>query len=380
LESRRLTPIPNIFILVTTGEMQGGDAQIFYGLGPEGYSVISETGEISDRSRLILVDFCKSVSWRPEKLDFPDQTCIAVVPDEEFIWLCQLKEGERDKFDRGLSFSVTASRYRRSDRAFTEELRRLTNLQDAENETEDFNPQVDLDGAVVLNHPELLSFTGVSIATEGQGARSEFSDRHRDEAEMCDRDKNETTDEMKKQRAEVGSHPGRLLKNVFLLSVGVVIGGSLTWWWGAIPKDVRISELEDSLRVTFLSDGPIDGTGIRDAYQDFKDSESDLHQRVDAWESVARELHLDARNPQQFVEAFRAAAEENSRLLEEIERAREGLSKEDLRALDLMRGSKELSDALEANEIAVKDLQDLLDNLTSKSPLKTLKEKLAPER
>ena len=82
---------------------------VIFGTGPSGYGIQSESGNLSGDERSRLLDFCRTVSWSPEKLDHPDFRAVCLLPTGDRAWLCIIEEGIPDKFDRGLSIAVKAT-------------------------------------------------------------------------------------------------------------------------------------------------------------------------------------------------------------------------------------------------------------------------------
>ena len=71
-----------------------------YGMGPNGYDIQSVSGNIKKDERSQLVDFCKTVEWRPKKLDYPHFKAVCLLPTGDRAWLCIIEEGKLDKTDR----------------------------------------------------------------------------------------------------------------------------------------------------------------------------------------------------------------------------------------------------------------------------------------
>lgn len=84
-----------------------------FGMGPNGYDILAVPGNISSDERSQLVDFCKTVKWRPKKIDYPDFKAVCLFPTGDRAWLCIIEEGKLDRLDRG-TFTVNATLVARS--------------------------------------------------------------------------------------------------------------------------------------------------------------------------------------------------------------------------------------------------------------------------
>lgn len=72
----------------------------------------TETGEEALPSELsVLLTFCKSISWRPSKLDHSDLKCMTVIQAENRYWVTLIEEGDADQYGRPLTLRVTSSIY-----------------------------------------------------------------------------------------------------------------------------------------------------------------------------------------------------------------------------------------------------------------------------
>lgn len=88
--------------------MSNSYGKIVYGVGDNGYAILSRSEELADVDLSDLISFCKSISWRPDKSRFPDHQLVAVVPSGDFTWVCRLSEDKPDVYGRELTMRIEA--------------------------------------------------------------------------------------------------------------------------------------------------------------------------------------------------------------------------------------------------------------------------------
>jgi hypothetical protein len=88
--------------------MSNSYGKIVYGVGDNGYAILSRSEELADVDLSDFISFCKSISWRPDKSRFPDHQLVAVVPSGDFTWVCRLSEDKPDVYGRELTMRIEA--------------------------------------------------------------------------------------------------------------------------------------------------------------------------------------------------------------------------------------------------------------------------------
>jgi hypothetical protein len=138
--------------------MNSDRARIVFGVGPDGYGIISESGNTDSKYKTPLIEFCKSFSWRPEKLDHPEHKSMAIVPCGESTWICIIEEGNRDIYNRKLSVLVNATLIRGSSARLQKAIWKISTTEGAELNSVDLE-QLDLE-PTILTDLAMVNYSG----------------------------------------------------------------------------------------------------------------------------------------------------------------------------------------------------------------------------
>lgn len=79
---------------------------IVYGPGLDGFTILGVSPRLPDGARKVFINFAKSVTWRPAKLEAPHAVALALIPSPDGVVVCRMSECSVDAYGRGLAMRV----------------------------------------------------------------------------------------------------------------------------------------------------------------------------------------------------------------------------------------------------------------------------------
>lgn len=212
-----------------------------YGPRPEGggYGIISESDAIESADRESMINFCKAIRWRPEKLDSPGIVCMAIVPAPDVFWLCHIDETTDDK-NRKLALLVQAEGFLRFDDKAISKLQ--SKLLD-EIAPDEFSPNLQqIEEPLIVTHADLLSYLPASSGKRNVQPSTQPNQSFIKPA----RESVQTPTTLVSKRK---NHRGYPMKSVIVFFLGV-IASTVTLWFGIIqPADQESARYKKAVDV-----------------------------------------------------------------------------------------------------------------------------------
>ena len=79
---------------------------IIYGLGVDGFDIQGMSHQFPSEGRKAFLNFAKSISWRPAKLEAKNAIALALVPSHDGVVSCRITEGNVDIYGRNLVMQI----------------------------------------------------------------------------------------------------------------------------------------------------------------------------------------------------------------------------------------------------------------------------------
>ncbi len=77
-----------------------------FGTSESGYGLLGSLNDVAESAKESFLEFAKSISWKPKKLDYPDLRFLALVPCPDGVFICRISEAVEESYGRSLPIYI----------------------------------------------------------------------------------------------------------------------------------------------------------------------------------------------------------------------------------------------------------------------------------
>lgn len=321
---------------------QNSGEEYVYEPGPDGYRFTNLGLSAKEFQISSLASFCKSIAWRPDKLDNPSLRCIAVVPAGPASWLCVIEEADRDQYGRNLTVRTTARLHENQN--LPSALAAIAADCDIDLEENGITePDCKFGKNVsIIGDCGLLNFYGTA---KRPGQENNIDNR----IEVCPR--REVPMSYTQSNSSSVQRPSPVVSMTLCLLVGLAVGAVSVGAWFQISRVAQLqnqlqqemtnhAELQEAAAAFLPPGGKVTPTTIERAYSQLASEMTQIKNESENWRSQANDLFPGTITPTDLERSV-------LQLRQDLGRASGPLSDEDRRQLEFLQTNDEFHQQLQ---------------------------------